>query len=728
MQLTRALGLLYISYKCTLDRPVAITQTPRCNCAAQQLIAQFSLSLVGPPLHRHIQPVAYPSHVPYETKGYMRLLNTRTLRFQQFDDPLKIDYAILSHVWSKDGEQSFRDVESIIAASSQSPSPQDPHAHVSEKIRQCCAHAWADGYNWIWIDSCCIDQASSAELSEAINSMYKWYASASQCYAYLHDVDDSDEPVAKPSKFRASIWFKRGWTLQELIAPSAVVFLTVNWNPIGTKNTLAAVLQEITGISEGILRGIESLDFVSVARRMSWASGRKTTRIEDEAYSLMGLFGIHMPAIYGEGSHAFARLQEEILKQFPDDTLFSWGRRLPLLVDETGVLDDTQSPPDDHGRLFAPSPSNFKDSTELLPISHDTLMRRLGKVEWSQNAPASYSITRYGVQSELPILSFHHLLWAPLPGTPQSALAQRFCQAQIKLGFLLCEDPLNNLIALILRPSSVYTSSSPSQKSLTDSLLVGSRSSDPDGSLPNYRLVAISQDVLDSLLRCGELSFALTHIPRGDPLVRPHPRLNVLPHPYPHPGQCIVFMPTRVTNAFKERGVEVTKSVMDLPPSESPWCPRRHVFTLVCGHSAFRVVVGFCEHCRPSLLSGPPSSCTDLLRVQVQSRRVPGDERGVPPPTPEDLWFAPHPDTSPPGNCLGHVANWRRARDGATCMEFILRGNSPGVLYAMRVTLTTPVSPLDLALALDIEVSEKRMPVSRGPGGRVGRRKQRADI
>ena len=150
----------------------------------------------------------------------MRLLDTETLRFESFDDPQSApDYAILSHVWSSSGEQSYREVVDVMKHASDGEGYEQAIGRLSEKIMGCCAQALAEGYKYIWIDSCCIDKTSSAELSEAINSMCKWYRSASQCYAYFHDVDDDDDPRAPNSQFRTSEWFTRGWTLQELIAP-----------------------------------------------------------------------------------------------------------------------------------------------------------------------------------------------------------------------------------------------------------------------------------------------------------------------------------------------------------------------------------------------------------------------------------------------------------------------------------------------------------------------------
>ncbi|KAI0644277.1 heterokaryon incompatibility protein-domain-containing protein [Trametes meyenii] len=248
----------------------------------------------------------------------MRLLNTHTAQFEWHHDPTLVRYAILSHVWDINGEESYKDLGSGAATALLS--------HVSTKIRECCAYARANGYDLLWIDSCCIDKSSSAELSEAINSMYQWYAQATICYAFLFDVDGDENPRASHSQFRKSKWFTRGWTLQELVASIRVVFLSREWRPLGTLSSLVAVVEEVTGIDRGVLLHQTPLNAISVARRMSWASKRVTTRVEDEAYSLMGIFGVMMPTIYGEGRAAFARLQEEILKQVPDQSIFVWAR------------------------------------------------------------------------------------------------------------------------------------------------------------------------------------------------------------------------------------------------------------------------------------------------------------------------------------------------------------------------------------------------------------------
>ena len=196
---------------------------------------------------------------------------------------------------------------------------------LSPKIRDACAVALRNGFRYIWIDSCCIDKSSSSELSEAINSMYKWYALADMCYAYLADVPPGDDHHATRSAFRKSRWFTRGWTLQELIAPLRVEFLAEDWAPVGSKHALVNLGESITGISFRALLHLKLLERFSVAQRLSWAAKRETTRVEDRAYSLLGIFDINMPTLYCEGNRALRRLQEQIMQRIPDQSLFAWG-------------------------------------------------------------------------------------------------------------------------------------------------------------------------------------------------------------------------------------------------------------------------------------------------------------------------------------------------------------------------------------------------------------------
>ncbi|EJF65597.1 HET-domain-containing protein [Dichomitus squalens LYAD-421 SS1] len=207
----------------------------------------------------------------------MRLLDTSTLQFKWFDDPHEVRYAILSHVWAKDGEQTLQkrlDQEDS-----------EFNKILSPKIRKACEVARQHEFQYIWIDSCCIDKTSSAELSEALNSMYRWYRCAEVCYAHLWDVEDGDNPHITNSQFRRAEWFKRGWTLQELLAPNTVLFLSKTWAVIGTKHSLAKDIHDVTSIDTQILRGRRKLSDASVAERMSWASDRVTTKVEDRASS-----------------------------------------------------------------------------------------------------------------------------------------------------------------------------------------------------------------------------------------------------------------------------------------------------------------------------------------------------------------------------------------------------------------------------------------------------------
>ena len=270
-------------------------------------------------------------------------------------------YAILSHTWSTH-EDSFEDLRLLRErCSSTSANPRDV---VSPKIRHCCLLAESHGYQWVWIDSCCIDKTSSSELSEALNSMFRWYSQAEVCYAFLEDVSSTCALSAQDSEFRKSRYHTRGWTLQELVAPQLLIFLSREWRQLCVKSELAGLLEEITGVSRKVLTGESHFSKYSLAVRMSWASGRSTTRVEDEAYCLMGLFGVSMPTLYGEGRQAFQRLQCEIVQQSVDTSLFAWGRT----VSQAEVNDYTSHHTDraanffNHVQyLFAPSPSSFKE-------------------------------------------------------------------------------------------------------------------------------------------------------------------------------------------------------------------------------------------------------------------------------------------------------------------------------------------------------------------------------
>lgn len=302
----------------------------------------------------------------------MWLLSTSRAKLHSFVSPETVPgpYAILSHVWEKE-EQSFQDAQKLCEVWDKAGT--NPRDHVSEKIRRCCVLAAEEGYEWLWIDSCCIDKSSSAELSEAINSMFRYYELAHRCYVYLYDVPSCthDEASQPDSAFSRSRWHRRGWTLQELLAPDDCVFLSQDWERIGTKNDLATLLEKVTSIPREILTKRATLTAASVAQRMSWGSMRATTREEDEAYSLLGIFHVSMQPLYGEGRRqAFQRLQDEVLRCYPDLSIFAWGTALLDLRPE--VLSQRLGPGNllqDERYLFAPRVAAFRDSTHVQNVN-----------------------------------------------------------------------------------------------------------------------------------------------------------------------------------------------------------------------------------------------------------------------------------------------------------------------------------------------------------------------
>ncbi|KAH9216226.1 heterokaryon incompatibility protein-domain-containing protein [Leptodontidium sp. 2 PMI_412] len=242
----------------------------------------------------------------------MRLLECQTDGSIRLTDNLldkdvsQYQYAILSHRWGP-YEVTFEDM--LDGSGSKKAG--------YEKIKFCGEQAALDGLKYFWVDSCCIKKSSDAELSEAINSMYRWYSRAAKCYVYLSDVSNSGgqgnaSQPAWSASFRTSEWFSRGWTLQELIAPSSVDFFSRNRTRLGDRSSLGQQIHEITGIALSALSGTP-LSHFSVDERFKWAQNRNTTREEDWAYCLLGIFDISMPVIYGEGrERAVNRLRKEI--------------------------------------------------------------------------------------------------------------------------------------------------------------------------------------------------------------------------------------------------------------------------------------------------------------------------------------------------------------------------------------------------------------------------------
>lgn len=279
----------------------------------------------------------------------MWLLGTQTLKLHNFITDVP-DYVILSHTWGAQ-EVSFDDIKDPLVRR---------RLEGFDKIIGCCQQARQDGFDWAWIDTCCIDKRSSAELSEAINSMYNWYWQAAKCYAYLSDVPDLRD-------FKDSTWFERGWTLQELLAPAVVEFFDCEWGFIGTKLSLADDIVQATGIERNCIIQRSAVRQASVATKFSWASRRSTTRSEDIAYCLLGLMGVNMPMLYGEGDKAFFRLQLELLKNSNEHTIFAWGAfnddHVSSLVHDPSRIRS----------ILAPSPAHFRHSAGVTATHSSSL-------------------------------------------------------------------------------------------------------------------------------------------------------------------------------------------------------------------------------------------------------------------------------------------------------------------------------------------------------------------
>ncbi|RMY73210.1 hypothetical protein D0863_04030 [Hortaea werneckii] len=272
-----------------------------------------------------------------------------TYHLKEIADALEESYAILSHRWYPDGDILYADL-----ANQHQPGTREKQGW--RKLQYAVDQAERDGYRYVWIDTCCIDKTSSAELSEAINSMFFWYQQAQVCYAYLWDISGECPPLSDDAvlgkegngnvtqdedqdgqksgvdpesdglqqwrvTFAECSWFTRGWTLQELIAPREVLFFGVDWNPLGSSHHLVETIAAKTLIDADLLRGRENLERCSIAQRMSWAADRETSRIEDRAYSLL------------------------------DESIFAWG--FDMSVDETP------------GRLLARSPTDFHGSSGI---------------------------------------------------------------------------------------------------------------------------------------------------------------------------------------------------------------------------------------------------------------------------------------------------------------------------------------------------------------------------
>ena len=368
----------------------------------------------------------------------------RRTRVLEFHDDAVTEYAILSHRWIDPMEVDYD--EMVDLAKMNAEDRDEIRRRLGyKKILDACTQARRDGYGWVWVDTCCIDKRSSAELSEAINSMYRWYANSKVCYAYLHDVHGSSFPTKRddtmyPESAGWPEWFSRGWTLQEMIAPSNVQFFNVNWTYIGDKKMLAPTLTHITGVPEYILKEGLTGNCPCVAQILSWTSRRKTTRVEDRAYSLLGLLDVNMPMLYGEGKKAFHRLQLEIIRTSNDQSIFAWG------YNKSGIYEASFYPFDAWpSNVLADDPIFFRDCSGIELMDHDEFIQfvrdKIPEQELSsidQDTFDAFPTTNRGIH-----------IWMLLSSCRGSDSLQ---------AYLPCRDPLQQVVTinLVLWKSNYY--------------------------------------------------------------------------------------------------------------------------------------------------------------------------------------------------------------------------------------------------------------------------------
>jgi hypothetical protein len=305
----------------------------------------------------------------------MRLINIHTLELEEYFGDDIPSYAILSHTWG-DEEVSFQDWQG-----------EDHGAGKKnggfQKILGACLMAERNGFEYLWVDTNCINKDSSAELSEAINSMFSWYEKAALCMVYLDDFHF--ESHVSLASFENCRWFTRGWTLQELLAPRAVSFFDASWIYVGNKTGLVQHICLATSIHMQYLLYPDTIFMASVARRMSWVAARRTTREEDMAYCMMGIFEINMPLLYGEGAKAFIRLQEEIIKHNNDQTIFCWSWD-PYTYVGSWITPLWRG-------CFAPTPLAFRDSVDFVQCP-----------PWSNPTYQDFHLSNTGLRISLPVL------------------------------------------------------------------------------------------------------------------------------------------------------------------------------------------------------------------------------------------------------------------------------------------------------------------------------------
>ncbi|KAF2867129.1 kinesin light chain 1 [Massariosphaeria phaeospora] len=285
-------------------------------------------------------------------------------------------YAILSHTWLPGQEVTFDEFKKSLGRDKAG----------FDKIRFCAQQAQRDGLRYFWVDTCCINKADPVELQHAINSMFRWYQEATGCYVLLTDVLSAEPATdrvpgmpAWEGGFRRSRWFTRGWTLQELLAPRLVSFYSRDRTYLGDRYNLKQLIHEITNIPCPALAGAP-LDAFSVEERLSWSNERQTTREEDRAYSLLGIFGVFTFLNYGEGEiNAFKRLRKAIAEDSQESS------QPQASVGSLGGCLTTYTPAAHKPSYYIPFPKNqyFVGRREELGILNQTLLEGTGCQEMS---------------------------------------------------------------------------------------------------------------------------------------------------------------------------------------------------------------------------------------------------------------------------------------------------------------------------------------------------------
>ena len=301
----------------------------------------------------------------------------------------KLEYAILSYCWCASEEQELRlsDIRCLSIDAARKLQRHDGY----QKIVKGCIKARDDNIEWLWTAPCCVSWQNNRDLSKAMNSMYRWCAKSTRCYAYLHDVKKPSSST--DNTFTRSKWFSCSWTLQVLLAPSDIKFFDCQWRHIGNKTDLVPILTDITGIPQDILiHGLPPQHNPyrpSVAQIMSWAADRHTSKVEDQAYSLVGLFGIHLAVQYGEKEFAFQRLQEAIIKEYNDHTIFAWFTNAR------------------HGSVLADNPNCFKGSSDIIRLDpHIVFSVACPQAIMEVKTHRGFHVTKLGIELWLPLVTY----------------------------------------------------------------------------------------------------------------------------------------------------------------------------------------------------------------------------------------------------------------------------------------------------------------------------------